>query len=238
MRPVLLDVQLYIIFCARQGYDGVSIELFLIKIMTIVVCPICSSELKKVDQSCTNCSWKSSNQETDISETSVESVERPTIHNRPQDIGGWLSLVALGIILSPLVLLHALWTDIHVLTGPHLKLVAKMIPDLPALIVYELITNLLLLGGCLCLIVMFYRKKKSFPKYFCAVLIFSLLVSLVEFSICPRHASTYSSGPRIAKIVDDMRSKLGHTIGNKILAGIVWISYFIRSKRVKYTFVN
>ena len=225
-------------FSVVRQYHRASPKTFRIITSMAILCPNCAIELEDGNKVCRQCATRAATHNLQISDPPASSWNGFSTESGPLDIGGWLSLVALGLIVSPLILLHALWKDINLLLGPTSKLAAKIIPDLPVLVLYEVMINLALLTSCLYLIVMFYRKKRAFPKYYCAWLVFAFVAIVVEYTFCLPQLSTSSATEAATKIVDHLQSNLAISAGKRFLNGAIWISYFIMSRRVKATFVN
>ncbi|MBI1912433.1 MAG: DUF2569 domain-containing protein [Deltaproteobacteria bacterium] len=149
-------------------------------------------------------------------------------------IGGWLILIAIGLILTPIKILidvieyilpaftGEVWT---VLTTPGTELYH---PLWAPLLIFSLIGNLFLIGFALTTSVFFFKKKKIVPKLMIIYLAAGLVFFFVDFfgsSLIP-----------IIEEQEDMSPTMD--LVRSIVACLIWIPYFRMSKRVKGTFVN
>lgn len=148
-------------------------------------------------------------------------------------IGGWLILVAIGLLVSPLLILINLGINIlptfeptlwRVLTTPGTK---AYHPLSGPIMVFEAIGNIALLCLSAYAIVCFFRKSRSFPTLMISILLILpayLLLDLVLMVQIPIVAESVPKG-------------FYWFVGGTISSGIC-VPYFRKSKRVKTTFVR
>jgi hypothetical protein len=152
----------------------------------------------------------------------------------PAGIGGWLLLPAIGIILRPIFAAYSLvnvylpifrkgtWAKLtdpasktyHVLWGPALTL--------------EIAYLILMLGFCLVLMYHFFRKSAMTPRLYIALLIAAPTFALIDHLIA-------TSIPAFSK---DAAAKGISALFTLAVSAAVWIPYFIKSVRVKNTFIH
>ena len=83
-----------------------------------------------------------------------------------EGISGWLLPVAIGLVISPLMILNnTVKNNLPVLTNPRLHAFLETHPALEGLIVFEIATNLIFIAVLVGLNVLFFKKKRSFPTY-------------------------------------------------------------------------
>lgn len=151
----------------------------------------------------------------------------------PRGIGGWLYLVAIGLCLTPLRIGAEVIQGLRSLEPTAWRAVTT--PGSPAyhplfgpLIVGELAANAsLLLWGVLLLYLLFARRR-AFPRAMILFLIVRVLIQMADILVArsiPLAAA--SIGPRV----------YGAFAGN-VLVVLVWVPYFLRSRRVAATFVR
>lgn len=151
----------------------------------------------------------------------------------PVGIGGWLILVAVGLCLTLLrigaeilaslrPLTGALW---HALTTPGTR---AYHPLFGPWIVGQLVVNSLLLLWSLALLYLFFAKKRSYPRLMIAFLIARALAQIADLAVAFRIPLVANSLP--------LSSFGGVAIA--IVVALIWVPYFVRSRRVAATFVS
>jgi len=147
-------------------------------------------------------------------------------------LGGWLVLPAIGLSLSPLMLLisyyqlsleggydwntwEALWTNDSVSNGKSIVI----------MIVIETILNCLLLLYTILVVILFYKRRTIAPILIVALYIISFLYPLTDAFIA--NSLTETSDP--IWTTDMLKG---------FLAMCIWGPYFLISKRVKTTFTQ
>ena len=148
-------------------------------------------------------------------------------------IGGWLILVAIGLCLTPLRIGPEIVQGVRSLQPGAWRAVTT--PGSPAyhplfgpLIVGELVANLALLLWALVLLYLFFTKRRPFPLAMIAFLIVRVAIQMADIFVArsiPLAAG--SIGPRV----------YGSLAGN-LLVVLVWVPYFLKSRRVAATFVR
>lgn len=176
--------------------------------------------------------YQSPETSVDDNENQVSKAEEQT--SDVQGLGGWLILVGLGIIISPIKIvaqIYPIYSQIfqngawEALTSP----VSEGYNPLWApIIIGEIVVNSALVLSWLIIAYLFFTKKKLLPAWYIGVIIFTLVFILIDaFSIqliLPDE-----------KIFDPETSK---EILRSVVSIIIWVPYMLVSKRVKATFVN
>lgn len=137
-------------------------------------------------------------------------------------IAGWLILVAISLALAPLGLLFALGSDLLLLKSDRIQVLLPAHPGVSGLLLFDAVCDVVLLAALIVLNVLFYGKKKIFPRWFIIFLAVSFILSLAIHQAMLNYVPTYPSLAAFASFV----SACG------------WIAYFLFSERVKQTFVN
>lgn len=158
------------------------------------------------------------------------SVETHYLPKRGQAIGGWL--VVLGIVLALSIILQgkelfsynffslADWYGKERLGGTNLQL----------LIVIEEVFNIILTSAYAALFYWFLKKRDIFPRAFITVIILKMcLIVLLTFF--------YTVIPYPQNSGDFTKEMIMQFIRSAI-SGAIWITYVIRSERVKNTFIK
>jgi hypothetical protein len=159
---------------------------------------------------------------------------QPADHG-PVGIGGWLLLPALGLIASPLLmafgfyrdLLPALMPDVwNSLTDPRSAAYNSLWGPL---IVYEVLINVALFVFTVWLLWQFFSKSQRAPKLFVIWLAAIAGTQIIDYLLS-------SQIPMVADKAVDAADVKG--LVRSIVNAAIWIPYFIRSERVKNTFIE
>ena len=149
-----------------------------------------------------------------------------------QGIGGWLILVALGLIFSPPKILFGMILGYMpvFLDGSLSQMIdptsAAFSPLFVLLVIFEIAVNLGLVVFGVVLIVLFFRASKSFPFWFIVYLLSSLSFILIDAGF------TRLVVPE--EPMFDPETVAG--LAQQTLVCLIWIPYMLVSKRVKATF--
>lgn len=148
-------------------------------------------------------------------------------------LGGWLILVAIGLVVTPLRLLFLVgWTQRHIFSQDVWEAVtlpggAAYQEWLGPLIINEVAGNLaVLVLGCWAL-VLFFRRHRFFPRVFITMSVLGLVLV-----VCDAVAAHYLITGT------DNTGDTWMEIGRSLMQVCVWVPYMLLSKRVKYTFTR
>jgi hypothetical protein len=149
-------------------------------------------------------------------------------------IHGWLILVAIGIIVTPVRLITVVMGTYPELfsTGVWEALTTQgsesYSPLWAPLIIGEILITVGLLGASLYMAYLFFSKKAVFTKWFIGLAVFSLVYMIANaFAIKLVLPSKPVFDP-------DTVRRLLPSLG----AIVIWVPYMLKSKRVKATFVH
>lgn len=151
-----------------------------------------------------------------------------------EGLGGWLVLVQISIYFSLITITYLLFNHIFPVFEPEIW---SMITDkgspaynrsLVQLILFETVVNVVFVIALIFALFLLYRKKRAFPKLMIAYILFSLLTSIVD----------YVAVSQIEILAQGDNGTFMREVTRSILYACIWIPYFIRSKRVRNTFVN
>ena len=151
-----------------------------------------------------------------------------------EGIGGWLILVAFALIRAPIAVIVTLVRSVFPLLrhDTWIRLTNQDFesyhPLWAPLIVSELVVNLVFLALSLIVLILFFRHKRSFPKFVIALYLANLVWEIC-LTLVMRHIPATSGEPATSSLVG--------VIG-LALACAIWIPYFCVSKRVRATFVR
>ncbi len=153
--------------------------------------------------------------------------------SRPQKIGGWLVLVAIGLVLNPIRLIVTLFTThVPIITGDSWTLLTTessqyYISRFGPLLIAEIIGNLLCLVLSLYLLRLFFNRQQSFPKWYIRTMLFYIVFIMLD-------------SLAVSIIVPNV-SFLDKDTVLSILACVfalsIWGTYLIKSQRSQRTFI-
>ena len=151
-----------------------------------------------------------------------------------QKIGGWLILCAIGLILYPVQTLVFLITELIPALSPE-NWSAMTSPASPyyhsflaPLVIAELVGGLCFLVFSILLVVVFFQQRRYAPKLIILFLAGNLIFVGFDYFVTT-FIIIRSSSINVDATINFVRTTV---------AGMVWIPYFIFSKRVRRTFVN
>ncbi|MEZ5774147.1 MAG: DUF2569 domain-containing protein [Hyphomicrobiaceae bacterium] len=149
-------------------------------------------------------------------------------------IGGWLLLVAIGLIFSPIRMVMQFWPLYQTVYFDGVTWQAlndtsssTYVPYLAELIVVETVLNAMLLAAALVLIVMFFTRRRVFPKLYIALAVASIVVLVGDALVGGMLLSEAAFDPDTAK-----------EIARSLVGAAIWIPYMLVSRRVKATFTR
>ncbi len=150
-------------------------------------------------------------------------------------LGGWLILVGFGRVVSVLQSFFIMFTMfIPLLTNGTLKELSSPVSEaysplwIPT-IYFEFGGNLIILGLHIALCVLFFMKKRLFPKLFIRTYIFMLAFAIIDAMILRYLQST---------ITFDINANSFVEIFQIFGVAVIWIPYMLKSVRVRNTFVQ
>ena len=164
----------------------------------------------------------------------ADQADKATSAAGPHGIRGWLILPLLGLIFTPLRtglmtvkdVLPALQPETwHALTTPGTK---AYHPLWAPVIGFELAANCLIIAAAITLVWLFFRKSKRVPMLMVAWYVGTILVQIIDLLLAGQI-------PAVAAQQDSEGIK---ELGRSIAVAMIWIPYFLVSKRVKNTFVE
>ena len=151
-----------------------------------------------------------------------------------EGLGGWLVLVGLGIVISPLRIIGMVFPvysemfsngSWEVLTTPG----NEAYNPLWAPILYgEMAVNGALVVAWIFVAFLFFSKKRVFPKWYIGMLLFTLAFIVAD-------ALAIKAVLPNEPVFDPETVK---ELGRSLVVSLIWIPYMLVSKRVKATFVK
>jgi Protein of unknown function (DUF2569) len=144
-----------------------------------------------------------------------------------ESIGGWLYMVAIGIILSPIMNALNVKQLVEAAQNANWDMIWQQGPVTMLSIIFEFGIQGYMLLFSIILAGLFFGRRKNFPKMFVIY-----VVSIFALGVI---------GATITASIPNIKPQLvGEAIASPLyffILGLIWIPYFLKSKRVKRTFV-
>lgn len=150
-------------------------------------------------------------------------------------IGGWLILVAIGIVFLPLRILANIGENDKFLENSQ---ATATFPKLTQVIQNDIKISYILLILSVCLLYLFFAKKSIFPKFFIGYLVFNIcMVFLKIYFISGANIELYTIDVG-KKISSELAAESFKSVATSFVSALIWIPYMLLSKRVKGTFIK
>jgi hypothetical protein len=146
----------------------------------------------------------------------------------PEGLGGWLIYILLGLGYQVIKLSLYLAYSINFFNTSSWSKLKNLMPFslVRITIIYEFSYNTLLLFISIVAILLYFRKKRIFPKVMIISYIAGLLFITIDYFLVAKLRATHGIMSSSANIL------------RTLIISSIWIPYFIVSKRVKNTFVK
>lgn len=153
---------------------------------------------------------------------------------QPSGVGGWLVLVGIGLVLTPIrlsafilqtfppIFCDGAW---EILTTPGSDAYHSLWAPV---LIFEILANVGFVGAYLHLLVFFFLGSRLFPKAFITVTLINLGFVLFD--------AWFGSIPLAEAAVFDADTI--REFSRSLVAAAIWVPYMMVSKRVKNTFVE
>lgn len=154
-------------------------------------------------------------------------------------LGGWLTLVGLGLFITAGFSVYSVYADIALFMDGTVEFLsnpssALYIPGYSGMLKLELIADLGFLLAAIYLIYLFFQKNKKFPKYYIPFLFAVAAYVIIDYFL----VASISVVGEAKLIIDEILEEQGRETGKAVLSAIIWSLYIAKSKQVKATFVN
>lgn len=155
----------------------------------------------------------------------------PASPSAPSGLRGWLALATLGVTVTPFVMMFGLYNISSALTPVTWAALTTYGTDTyhplwaPALL-FEVIgiLGLMVFWGLVC--VLFYQRRTSAPYWYIRMLIASVFYTAIDSGLMVLLPAVTLETKDIAGLV------------RQALTAAIWIAYFMKSERVRATFVK
>jgi transglutaminase-like putative cysteine protease len=158
----------------------------------------------------------------------------PPLDKNLSGLGGWLVLVGIGRFFGPIGILvficksagsFSLWKW-HTLTSPDGMAYQ---PGWAPLLILELLSNLSLLILGIFLLVLFFQRRRIFPRWFIFLMLWSAVAVVADAIAAATVVKTSSTG---------LSAQTMTSIFRTLFACSIWVPYMLKSRRVQMTFIR
>ncbi len=153
------------------------------------------------------------------------------IYAENKSIGSWLILPAIGLTLSPILLLREIINAQHFNQHTWQNLFSShgnQSVDVFFILSAEIIYNFLLLAFTLLVILVFYQRRTSTPRLITIYYLISFLGPLLDILLIEEWLP--------GQLQDSDKNATYREVGRSLIAAAIWIPYFNISERAKSTF--
>jgi len=143
--------------------------------------------------------------------------------NDLKGIGGWLILVAIGVVGAPLYALSVLSEILSLISGEDFQFLSLSIK---AFVWFEMLFWGMMLLISAYVVFLFFKKKRDFPNWYIAIFLLFIAFSVSDMMVVNL---LLPEEPLEDMIVAGFRT---------VIQAAIWIPYLLKSKRVRLTFVE
>lgn len=146
-----------------------------------------------------------------------------------EGIKGWLILPGLALLLTPVRICwdsKDLW---YTFSAQQWSILADQVNTaMLILIALEVLSNVLLVMAAIFLIILFFQRRYTFPRFFIIFLLSFLGLSTLDLLLWNFFSPSWPKPPE----------EMTRSLINQAIYAAVWITYFWKSKRVQATFIR
>lgn len=155
----------------------------------------------------------------------------PALASAPSGLGSWLALPTLGVVVSPFVMMFGLYGGLSAwspATWSNLTTYGNSAyhPLWAPALLFELIGMLGLLVFWTLTCVLFFQRRTSAPGWYIRMMIGSITYTTLDLALTSQ----------LPTVTIENQDLTGYV--RQILVGAIWIAYFLKSERVRATFVR
>ena len=151
--------------------------------------------------------------------------------SEPTPIGGWLVLVAIGVVLSPIIIGYQVYIGEYFELGPWQFISNRDSEGFNALwsglYVFEILINSFFVVYSAFLTILLIGRRTIFPNHYIAFRLINITMLIIHLVLSYQIDSIYF----------EFDNSAYNEITKTVIGSAIWIPYILLSKRVKSTFV-
>lgn len=149
-----------------------------------------------------------------------------------KNIGGWLVLIAIGLTLTPIVVLSEFLFDSEYFSKSTWSILFSTSENytLAFYMLFEIIFNSIFLIFSILVVVLFFKKRSIAPRLIIIFMAVTLLIAIIDSILGIYFSPIPVTGPEKQEFMLE--------IIKKVIQCLIWIPYFIYSRRVEETFTK
>lgn len=148
-------------------------------------------------------------------------------------LGGWLIVVCLGLIYTFFTAITGVYLNWSMFQDGTVASLSE-ISGYSTLMGIELIVYVVIVILIGYLFLIFFKKKKDFPRFFIYYAIFIVAFAILDFI----SLNSLSLPGGSEQLMQEINSESMVVIVRNIVFALVWVSYMKKSERVKLTFIE
>lgn len=145
------------------------------------------------------------------------------------EIGGWLVLIAINLIISPIYIIYGLFVTNTFFDTKTIEIIFNQSTSdshlWSMLLILELVYNVFIVVFLVLLLVLFFKRRTILPRMIMAYYALSFIVNTIDYILARQILNTGFEN-----------TDSGKSMGQSFIIAAIWIPYFIYSNRVKRTF--
>lgn len=149
---------------------------------------------------------------------------------------GWLALFIVGQFLALLITVFRFFADGFLSSSDISSLneyQSGLGDTLQALTAFENVAILVYVALIITMLVLLFRNRKLAKPFAIATLIFAAVYGIIDYAVA---SSIFESSSLAGNTeIQSMMSKYSSDVGRSVLSALIWVPYFLISKRVKRT---
>ncbi|WCN37448.1 DUF2569 domain-containing protein [Aneurinibacillus uraniidurans] len=162
-----------------------------------------------------------------------------------KSIGGWLILFVTSLIITFIIMLFVIINELlpvfldkqrSILITPGSQLYDPLFTRITYI---ELFMSIIISISAIILLVFLFQKRKFVPKIAIIYIVFSSAYAIVDLAMYISLINHFKDiGINLNLDANEIREKVSGSLISAIVYPVVWVPYFLKSKRVKHTFIR